>query len=313
MAQKISVINWKGGVGKTTFSHHIATGLHQITWQDRLPRVLLIDLDPQCNLSISCLSDDNFENAVYHDRYLTVKELLEQYFMTDSPRINFNDYIFMQSVRMCFDRNNQVVNYDIDLIASNPNLIYTDMDIAHLSRPNFKNNLLNNDIYKFKFLHNFVSQIEDSYDYIIMDCPPNLNFITQNAIYASDYYLIPTILDKLSTYGILSITEKVNELNRLFSAIDVNYVQTQLIGIVANMVIERSGEPKYSQGNRYVALQNTFEHLVFENYLTSGDGIATASSMGLPVYALTSSNAKKQAGLLIEITLEMLQRIQDGV
>ncbi|ARU61216.1 hypothetical protein CBW65_09390 [Tumebacillus avium] len=41
-----SIINWKGGVGKTTLAHHLGTGLTY-----RRKRTLLVDLDPQCNLS----------------------------------------------------------------------------------------------------------------------------------------------------------------------------------------------------------------------------------------------------------------------
>lgn len=46
MPKVVSMINWKGGVGKTTLTLHIAAGL-----ADRHKRVLLVDLDAQCNLS----------------------------------------------------------------------------------------------------------------------------------------------------------------------------------------------------------------------------------------------------------------------
>ncbi|MDD1505936.1 AAA family ATPase, partial [Lysinibacillus sp. CNPSo 3705] len=206
-----------------------------------------------------------------------------------------------------------IINYkNIDLIASHQDLIYTDMDIASFSRPNYQNNLLNKESYKFKFLKNIIENLIEShkYDYVIIDCPPNLNFITQNALYASDYYIIPTILDKLSTYGILSITNKVKELNKIFSALDDDYTKTELLGIIANNVVERKGEPKYSQSNRLTTLKGTFGNEVFENYLTYGDGIATSSASGFPVYGVKSENANKQSDLMLDILIEMLTRME---
>ncbi len=54
MAKVISMINWKGGVGKSTLSLHLGVGL--MLGSDEHPKVLLIDLDPQSNLSYLALS-----------------------------------------------------------------------------------------------------------------------------------------------------------------------------------------------------------------------------------------------------------------
>ncbi len=311
MAIVISVINWKGGVGKTTLTHHIATGLCHLKFKEYTPKILLIDLDAQCNLSISCLSDDEFEKEVYNNGRFTVKDLLGNYFVQDNPNIDFDDFIISDAVRAKQDRYNVIKYEGIDLVASHQDLIYTDMDIASFSRPSYQNNLLNKESYKFKFLKNFIRNLNNTheYDFIFIDCPPNLNFITQNALYASDYYIIPTILDKLSTYGILSITNKVKELNKMFSAIDDEYTKTKLLGIIPNNVVERSGEPKYSQNNRLTTLKGTFKNKVFENYLTYGDGIASSSALGLPVYGINGENARKQEDLMLKVVHEMLERI----
>ena len=61
----ISIINWKGGVGKTTLTHHLGTGFAHLSEDERLqylgkkdlPKVLLIDNDAQCSLSVSCLGE----------------------------------------------------------------------------------------------------------------------------------------------------------------------------------------------------------------------------------------------------------------
>lgn len=56
----------------------------------------------------------------------------------------------------------------------------------------------------FYIFKGFLNQILENkqYDYIIMDCPPSNNLITRSAFLLSDYYVIPTILDKVSANGI---------------------------------------------------------------------------------------------------------------
>lgn len=310
MAQITSIINWKGGVGKTTFTHHIGTGLTHLNWSENfIPKILLIDLDPQCNLSISCLHEDTFEDLIFKQKIPTIKDVLTMFFMEDSPAIKPTDYILKNCIRKNMDHDNILYYENIDLITSHPDLIFTDMDISQLSRPSYQDSLLTRDIYKFKFLDNFLSLIKTDYDFIFIDCPPNLNFITQNALYSSDFYLIPTILDKLSTYGILSITNKINGLNTTFSQIDTSYSSTELLGIVANDVIEYNGAPKASQSNRLVYLRNIYKDKVFEDYLTHGDGISTSSINSFPVYSLNTPNAVKQASSLLQITLLIAEKL----
>lgn len=312
MAKIISTINWKGGVGKTTLTYHIGTGLTHLDWEGgEIPRILLVDLDPQCSLSVSCLHESNFEELIFDTErpIKTINNVFHDFFMTDTPGINPYDYIIQSSVRK--NITDRIINcYEtVDLLPSHPDLIYTDMDISQLSRPSFQNSLLTRDVYKFKFLENFLNMVKEEYDYIWIDCPPNLNFITQNAIYASDYYIIPTSLDKLSTYGILSIYNKINDLNSTFGQLDPTYRNIELLGIISNNVVEKFGEPKASQNNRLAELKKSFPTQILSNYVTAGDGISSTSIESLPVYSSKSMNAQKQAMALLQITNSLVQLI----
>jgi chromosome partitioning protein len=319
MSKVISVINWKGGVGKTTLTYHIGIKLQDFATNDKkypdtdgFPRTLLIDLDPQCNLSIACMSEDKFEDSVFRSKppIKTVKNLFELYLDNKIESADLDEFILAGAVRA--NPPNRIYKY-VDLLPSHPDLIYTDMEIATFSKRNFKQNLISSEIYKFQIVNTFVNKLRERYDFIFIDCPPNLNYITQNALYESDFYLIPTILDKLSSYGILSIKNKVDELNKMFtSSVGNGYNHTQLAGIVANNVREYGGIPKDTQYNILSSLRNTFKKKVFENYLTNGDGIPKASEQGYPVYALDgkTKNATKQSAMLEAITKELLLKVR---
>ena len=80
MAKRISIINFKGGVGKTTLAFHLGTGLAAF----HNKRVLLIDMDHQSSLSIVCLGADRWSEAV--DKKQTVDEIF-RHFVNPSPQV----------------------------------------------------------------------------------------------------------------------------------------------------------------------------------------------------------------------------------
>ncbi|AGT31713.1 hypothetical protein M493_07135 [Geobacillus genomosp. 3] len=311
-AKTVSVINWKGGVGKTTLTYHLAVGLQHLSrdqleplaYKNMPPKVLLVDADAQCNLCISCLTAEQFEHMIYRDKAGTLKDLIKHFLENERPPVDVHDYILPSCVRS----GNDEVYTNIDLLPSHPDLIYTDMNIAVYSRPNFRKQLLGSDLYKFQLLDNILNTVKHEYDFIFIDCPPNLNYVTQNALYASDCYLIPTIPDKLSSYGILSIIHKVNDLNQMFRSAVKGYTDTKLVGIVLNQIREYGNKPKDTQAYIINILKSMFHTEIFENYLTYGDGIPKASAFGYPVFALARShpNSEKQSQCVKNITFEFV-------
>jgi chromosome partitioning protein len=318
MSKVISVINWKGGVGKTTLTYHIGIKIHglmndvaKFPKTDGFPRTLLIDLDPQCNLSIACMSEETFERRVYRDKskIKTVKDFFDAYLDNNLSGIDPMTFVQTDSV---WARKGRIFRF-VDLLPSHPDLIYTDMEIANFSKRNYRKTLMASEIYKFQIVNSLIRTLRDQYEYILIDCPPNLNYITQNALYESDFYFIPTILDRLSSYGIVSIKNKVDELNKVFAtSAGTSYRPTRLAGIVANNVREYGGQPKQTQYNVLSSLKKTFGKKVFDNYLTNGDGIARALEQGVPVFALEGAghNALKQSEALTSITRELLERVK---
>lgn len=92
MAKRISIINFKGGVGKTTLAFHLATGLTR--YHDC--RVLLMDMDHQSSLSIVCLGPQSWEQAVSDHR--TVDEIFRP-FVGQAPQMPGEEIIFESPMR----------------------------------------------------------------------------------------------------------------------------------------------------------------------------------------------------------------------
>ena len=80
--------------------------------------------------------------------------------------------------------------------------------------------------------------LKDDYDLVIIDCPPNFSVVTKNALIASDYYVIPTKMDYLSTLGINQLRNHVNTLVREYNGFcePDNRVDPVLLGVIANMI-----------------------------------------------------------------------------
>lgn len=305
----ISLINRKGGVGKTTITHHLGTGLLHLEEKEqkkylgdkKTPRVLLVDNDSQGNLSISCLGVENYLEFIDTGKLGSIVDLYMGHLESGVSSTGVESYIMKWQVK----RTKTLTYPTIDLIPANRKLEKVDPSIAvhkwikrddHLSG--------------FTILDSILAPLKDKYDYIFIDCPPNFSYTTQNAIYASDYYIMTAIPDVLSTHGLYTLTDEVQELNAFFAENNPEYVPVRPLGIILNNVYERKLGPKASQRNIMSRLYEAegFGDMVFQNHLVYGDGISVASQLGTPVYSV--SKGKKQAKALQNILCEMLERIR---
>jgi chromosome partitioning protein len=312
MAQVISMINWKGGVGKTTLTLHLAAGLAL----KHSKRILLVDLDPQCNLSFLALGAANYISHTYTKKLPTLKDVFDNYF----SRIDTNarDVILKENVKAGAGQ----VFTKVDIILSHQELTLLDMKLARDKRPgNDHREETRFEIAKLSIIKSLIDKVASEYEYIILDCPPNVNLVTQNAFFASDYYVIPAIPDFLSTVGISLIKQYMDQFNTDYNSmwsyalIPGSYTDTKFGGIIFNMVDEYGGGPKtgHSQIFHSTALQQG-AGAIFENYVTDGDGISTAAQMNIPVFAYRDlprahQNAEKQANYLERVVTEFMSRI----
>jgi len=186
----LSIVNQKGGVGKTTTSINLSACLHKMK-----RRVLLIDLDPQSNATrgsgINPASIDVSVNDVLLDRADIGSAII----------------------------NSQSDGYDI--LPSTPSL--TESEVS----------LLNNDDREFHLRYK-LSSIKNSYDYILMDCPPSLNILTVNSLVSATGVLIPV---QCEFYALQGLSELVNTINQIQSKSNNNL---KIEGILRTMFDSRN-------------------------------------------------------------------------
>lgn len=312
MAITVSMINWKGGVGKTSLTLHIAAGLAL----QHHKKVLLVDLDAQCNLSFLAVGLDGYVDHTYHKSGATLKTVFDSYF--DRKKVLPQDIILKKRVNSAAGK----VFRHVDMVLSHQELTLLDMKLAREKRSGKDHREETKfELEKLSVIKNIIDAVSDDYDYVLLDCPPNVNLVTQNAFFASDYYVVPAIPDFLSTVGIALITEYMDRFNKDYSSmwgyggLSGSYSETKFGGIIFNMVDEYRGGPK--EGHSQI-IANTASELgatsIFKHYVTDGDGISTAAQANLPVFAVadlprSQQNAQKQADYLAEVVNEFISRI----
>jgi chromosome partitioning protein len=175
-ATVISLVNMKGGVGKTTVAVNLAAHLAR----DFGKKVLLVDLDPQTNTSLSLMSEEAWRQ--WSDEHGTMADVFE---------LNSKSKRGLERVALkdCVVRGVVPDLPGLDLLPSHLRLTFLDLDLA--SRPG-----------RERIFGRKLEKVKADYDVILCDCPPNLQTATQNALYASDYYLVPMQPDFLSSIGL---------------------------------------------------------------------------------------------------------------
>ena len=171
MGKVISLVNQKGGVGKTTTSINLSASLAVLG-----KRVLLIDLDPQGNTTTGIgINKGDINHSVY--------DLLR------------GDASISEVIRKTDFKNLWIIPATIQLAG-------IDIELIEKSKvtPGFK---------KAYQLKEHMEGIKDEYDYVIIDCPPSLGMITTNALTASDSVIIPVQCEFFALEGITQLLNTI--------------------------------------------------------------------------------------------------------
>jgi|688.fasta_scaffold194534_1 chromosome partitioning protein len=292
----VSVINYKGGVGKTTVTANLAAELAH-----RGRNILLLDMDPQCSLTFSFFKPEEWDDELKETK--TIKAWFDSLNEGAKP-IPLSSLI----VKPTQVSKKLVGKGELDLIPSHLGLINVDLELATQVGGATLQQSKKNYLKVHRRLAEGLAQVSDrEYDVVLIDCPPNFNITTKNAIVASDSILIPAKPDYLSTLGIDYLVRSLNglvaEFNEYLEIDDgskMSPIDPDIIGVVFTMIQINSGEPINAQ-KPFIKQTSQLGIPTFENFFRENKSIFGESPQyGVPV-VMNAYNNPTHGGVVKEI------------
>lgn len=245
----VSLLNHKGGVGKTTSAINIGAGLVELG-----KKVLLIDLDPQANLTIS-LGIPRQKATIYEA--LRGEAELAPY--THKPNLD-------------------VVTSSLDLSGAEMELI--------------------NEAGREYILRELIGQVQDDYDYVIIDCPPSLGLLTLNALTSSRFILIPLQTEFLAVQGLAKIKQVIDKVKFRLNK------QVEMAGVIATMYDSR----RVLNRDVVEIIHKYFGDKVFGTYIRDNVALAEAPAQRKDIFDYNPKSPGAQDYL--DLCREFLARVE---
>lgn len=274
MAVKIFFGNYKGGVAKTTSTFQVGAWLATLG-----KKVLLVDLDPQGSLSNICAKHVKgrkpLENYAYNTTLNYAIELYMRYF---NNGISDFDLLTKQVDNLCHYM--AVTSFPIKEYVYKRNLYFTPSSISFRNArlndlaQRMSHNILNICVLPFYIEH---MNEQENFDYILFDCPPTSNAITQSIFMYADYYIIPTIGDEISAQGVPDYITEIESVYTRYTMHDkiggilINAIfgdKPKLIGVYETLY--KSRRPSADNIRLIEMLDNNISQLGIKSLLSDG-------------------------------------------
>ena len=146
---------------------------------------------------------------------------------------------------------------------------------------------------KFVLLRNAIAEVEDKFEFILIDSAPSLSLLTVNAMVAADYLLLPVQTEFYALEGVAQLLNSMQLVRRGMNK------DLKLLGVLATMYDKRTA----LSSQVYAELKKYFKEKVFETVIPRNIRIAEAPSHGLPVgaYDRFSKGSKAYKNLAEEV------------
>lgn len=267
MAVAVSLINMKGGVGKTTVAAQLA---HAVA-ADGL-RVLAVDLDPQSNLSHSIMGYEQYLDHL-EARLPTIVQVLQEYVPSGgssaSPRRTRSDSIILSGLEFEGD--------------AGPDLIPSRLELSQV---------LKNPTGTERRLARFLALVHDRYDLIVIDCAPTESILTQTAYFASRYVVVPVKPEYLATVGLPLLERSIDD----FRSMNRDH-QLDIAGLVLNHQSEYADNQEKSAAIENVkSFAEERNWTVFDYQMPYSRSYAQASRDGMPLAHTRHARTDRVAG-----------------
>ncbi len=258
MGKIISLVNQKGGVGKTTTSINLSASLALLG-----KRVLLVDLDPQGNATTGLGINKGDIDLSIHDAILANCKTEEAIIRT-----KYKNLFLLPSV--------------IHLAGAVYELTEKEQEDEHFVRG--------------LALKNALSQVQDQFNYIIIDCPPSLDILTSNALAASNSVIIPVQCEFFALEGITQL------LNSIVLAQKNSNPNLNIEGVLLTMLDSRT-----NLGLEVVEeIRKYFKERVYNTIIPRLIRLTEAPSHGKPIIAYDPKSRGSEAYL--NLAKEVIER-----
>jgi len=237
MAQIFCIANQKGGVGKTTTTVNLAAGLAFVG-----QRVLMVDLDPQGNATMSSGVDKREMSLSVYDVLLeeaTIAEArIRSYWGTDGVRAKIPTY---------------------DVLGANRDLAGAEVELVSLERRENR-------------LKQALAAVSSEYDFVLIDCPPSLSMLTLNGLCSAHGVIVPMQCEYFALEG---LTDLVNTIKQVHANLNRDL---KIIGLLRVMFDPRITLQQQVSDQ----LKDHFGDKVFAAVIPRNVRLAEAPSYGLP-------------------------------
>jgi chromosome partitioning protein len=265
MARKISFINYKGGVGKTSLIVNLAAGLAKAG-----KRVLLFDFDTQSNASIWLLRLERW-NKINNSGEGAIYSIFEPGTAT------VKDLIIKDVVE---DKNGEKLLPGLDLVPTTFNLV--DLEAEFEGEPKRPPYLM---------FQQQLAEVEANYDFILFDCPPNILRASQCGVFSSNEIYVPANPDALSLIGFTLLVEKLVKFHRLSASFRTAEMGPPALvngilfnAIKANVDIEVPKMRMQLRMNQFRTVKRVAQNAkIFNTQIRDAMVVRRAVTLGLPV------------------------------
>ncbi len=261
MGKVISLVNQKGGVGKTTTSINLSASLAVLG-----KKVLLIDLDPQGNTTTGVgINKGEIEKSIYNV-------------------LNGECNIAEAMIKTKY-KNLYVLPATINLAGLESELTEKSRQIAGFD--------------KSKQLKNSLNEVKESFDFVIIDCPPSLSVITTNALTASNSVIIPVQCEFFALEGITQLIKTIRLAQQnLNPTLDIEGVLLTMLDSRTNLGFEVVED-----------IRKFFKEKVYNTIIPRLVRLTEAPSHGEPIIAYDPKSRGSEA--YINLAKEVIERNGD--
>lgn len=256
VATTVALINMKGGVGKTTLAFNLAW---YSGWHADL-RVLAVDLDPQSNLSQYFMGARRYLSYI-RDNRPTIAEVFQGFTAPSNSPASASVAPMEEAI------------YEID--------DWGDRGVLHLLPSRLElSETLREPSGKIDLLAKYLSRVADSYDLILIDCPPTESVLTTAAYRASRRVVVPVRPEPLGIIGLPLLARSLREYRARYGNHDINMAGIIFVGGRRSAI-----PPEQRQAiaqTRVLAKQNRWR--VFENVVRHSDSYPRGSRAATPIF-----------------------------